>query len=251
MVVSTRLAMGDSRNRRSIMMTHHCASVPLCSCFIWLCAVYLSRFLQLLAPYVAFTVDSCVMHYAHLTDAAATRVDVEGAQSGAVGQLPQPLRAHVQQRVAAVENAAAANANVSSSTTAWVLPAASLKNLIGSVGEWNAQSPLVSHSMELLAYIPPPSQRPLMFRFSAESDASQQSDVAALFVPRFGGVLVLNALSAAHCSHADRTATGGACELPAAAQRDMMQVFVEQIRQTLAFSLHVDKVRMRAHRQSS
>jgi phosphatidylinositol glycan class S len=106
----------------------------------------------------------------------------------------------------------------------------------------------------MLAYIPPRQQKPLLFKFpaaAAATDSEQQTKrkkkkgslhTAALFVPRYGGVAVLNTLPDSCNSSSTVAGTdddSGACELPASVAQEMMQVFVEQIRQTLGLSQDV------------
>jgi len=221
---------------------------------------YLARFIQMVRPFVTFSTDSNVAHYTRLSDAQPTvakKPTAAVAEGEVLGRLPQPLGSHIEQHIAAAD--AAATAADSAAVTAagapgvspHVLASSSLRDIIGTVGGWNLASPLVSSSLEMLAYIPPREQRPLLFQFPALASTSagqttpgkrkgRSLKTAALFVPRFGGVAVLNDLPTACDTSSELGA--GVCDLPDAAVREMMQVFVEQIRQTMGLSLDVSSL---------
>lgn len=236
----------------------HCS---FSSYLVFACAAYLSPLLRRLAPYVSFSVDSTVAHYAHLTDVAPTSVEVDAETYAAIAGLPQPVQQRMKQHAAV----AAAPPSASPLLRAWQLPTHDLKNLIGSVGEWNTQSPLVDSSMELMVYIPPKDQRPLFFSFPSDAKqpgsplthnavcsascfiaglccATHFADCArfsrvlvhravSLVVPRFGGVLILN--SPGNCT----AIPPHACSIDTDhTARDIMQLFVQQMRQALALN---------------
>jgi phosphatidylinositol glycan class S len=88
--------------------------------------------------------------------------------------------------------------------------------------KWNVVSPLVSNSVELMVYIPPVEQRPLLVR---EADRSFS---ASFIVPRWGGVAILNDVPAsANCSGGT-----GACRVQISANelKGVMASLIAQLR---------------------
>lgn len=146
-----------------VISSSHLLIIAVAVFFLCCCPAYLSRFLSSLSPFVPFTVDSSVSHYAHLTDAPMQPIRIDEHMYHTVSKLPQPsTHAITQQKKAA----AATASNITH--LAHQLTGASLNNLIGSVGEWNVQSPLVTSSMEMLLYIPPKQKRPLFFNMNGK-----------------------------------------------------------------------------------
>ena len=184
---------------------------------------YLQPFLDRVGNYVKLEVDSSVRHYAALTtESKPVKLTGKGSR-----KLPQ------------TSTNGGNSTNRTTNRQVWSLPSSALRNLIGSIGEWNAPSPLVSHSMELLAYIPPPEHRPLVIDFSTPGSPASAAAAArhtALFVSQFGGVLVLN--NPGECD----AITQGACPLDPVAVKEIMQTFVEQIRHAIGLSTRTDQV---------
>lgn len=190
---------------------------------------------------MSLTVDSSVVHYGDLSDVEPTPTDITAEQWEMVKRMPHPIRERIDTRTNAAPISTPA-------TSAYQLSSHALRNLVGSVGEWNSPSPLVSSSLELLVYIPPSRHRPLLFNLSTAS--TRVDPAVTLFIPRFGSVAVVNQPGA--CDH---TNVATPCMLSPEAVKEVMQVFVQHIRHTLAFKQQINEVthahRMSAHKRRS
>jgi len=217
--------------------------------------VYLSNSLRLLSPYVSLSIDSTVQHYGHLTDVEAIKLNtVELDQDDAANMLHakeqfNTLPTLVQEKMTLHTHHTQTRTATPTSTpspsrhSVHQLPVVALTNLVGTVGEWNKQSPLVEASMELIAYIPPKKRRPLIFNMH-QDHKQKVIPVTSLFVPRFGGVAIINDPgSCMPSSGANMTQSHDSpqrCTLNAHAISAFMQTAIQHIRHSLALHQRID-----------
>ena len=214
-----------SNNRPSSSSDYYLCHIFLTSYLVAFlrCLVYLSNFLTSLAPFVTFTVDSTVMHYGRLTAVDSIPTQLTSKQFQTITRLTN----FQQQQIDAQSN------SVSESTlhTAYQLPVTALNNFVGSVGTWNIQSPLVHSSMELIAYIPPIDRRPMFVDFSSSRVSTHRSvPSVSIYIPRYGGVAFINSPGECNMTHGSATCTIDEKRVG----KEVMQIFVQQIRHTLA-----------------
>jgi hypothetical protein len=189
-------------------------------------SAYLDGFLSAVAPYVTFSVDSSVMHFAQLTDVRPEVRKVDAAVYQRMLQPPQP--ASTKQDATSKDAAAPLQAHI--------LPLHAFQQMMGAIGQWNNPSPLVPSSLEFFAYVPAgEGKRPMGIEWEEQTAGAEGEQVkTAMYVERFGGIAVIN--SPGECN---TTRSSGPCELAIdGAAKRAMQVFLQQIRQTLSLTHH-------------
>lgn len=205
---------------------------------------YLDGFLTSLAPYVTFSVDSSVMHFAHLTDARPEKRTIDADTHRRIMHPPQPA-ATANTNTDQATRATTPTPSTSNLLSSHFLPLHSLQHMMGAIGQWNNPSPLVASSLEFFAFVPHQQVRPLWIDFEeatrhqqgkqaqSQHQQQQQQPSTAMYVERFGGIVILN--SPGDCPSNGTASVACQLDLDGAAKQ-AMQVFVHQIRQTLALA---------------
>ena len=111
-------------------------------------------------------------------------------------------------------------------SSVWQVSSEELRHFVGNT-RWSVESVLHLETIDLVAYIPPPHQRPLLVRHSSGTQREQEAD--GFIVPRWGAVAFVNG-----GLDDSRNVSAQVAELSVAVTQRVMARFVGMIRTMLA-----------------